>query len=319
MIAVDVGGTSIKALALCGDGRIRARTVVATPRGGDAALAALCAVVAAMVDELARTGSAVSRVGIAAPGLIDPDRAFVAYAANLGWRDLDVGTRLGEQFGTPVFLDNDARAGALAEHVLAADGVRESLAFVPIGTGVSAAYYSGGAPVRGASGAIGEFGHLRAVPDGEPCACGAAGCVEVYTSAANILARYRRAGGEASSAADVVASRERDELAARVWNEGISALAVGLGALVALLDPSRIVIGGGLSLAGEALLEPARRGLADEIPWRTAPPLVASTLGAHSVLVGASLLGDEAGTAGRRARAATLARDLAAPAAGRAP
>lgn len=311
VVAVDVGGTSLKALALSDEGRVRARAVVATPRGGTEVLTALRSVVAAMVEELADAGVVTSRIGVASPGLIDADRAFVGYAANLGWRDLELGAQLREEFGVPVFVDNDARAGALAEYVRAPADLRDGLAFVPIGTGASAAYYSAGTLLRGASRAIGEFGHLRAVPRGERCTCGAAGCVEVYTSAAGLLTRYRRAGGRVSSTVELVATLDQDELAARIWDEGIDSLVIGLGALVSLLDPTCIVIGGGLSLAGEALLEPARRGLAVELPWRPSPPLFASTLGADSVLVGASLLGDGGGIADRRSRVDALARDLA--------
>ena len=310
VVAVDVGGTTLKALALTGHGEVVAESVVATPSGGDGVRSALRDLVAVMVGELETHGATPRRIGIATPGVVDPEQGVVAYASNLGWRDLPLAADLRAEFGVAVHVEHDAKAGALAEHAARTDGTGADLAFVPIGTGVSAAYFAGDDLLRGTTGAIGEFGHVRAVPGGDLCACGARGCVEAYTSATNLVVRYRRAGGRADDAADVVARIGRDPIAARVWREALDALAVGLGGLVMLLDPSRIVIGGGLSLAGPTLLDPLRERLDAEVPWRAMPPVSASGFGARSVLVGAALLGDDRPAADRWELVQTLAAAL---------
>jgi glucokinase len=298
-VAVDIGGTSIKAIALDRSGRVHRRIDVATPLARAGVFDLLGGVIEELQGALAVNGSRLARLGVASPGLVDAGAGVVRFASNLDWRDLELGRRLVERFGVETAVENDARAGALAEHAWAGGagtgtgpGGRGAgdLAFIPVGTGVSAAFYVGGDLARGASDAAGEFGHLRAVAGGEACTCGNRGCVEVYTSAANILARYRRAGGQLASTPEIVDVIDTDPLARRVWDEAVDALALGLAALVTLLDPSRIVIGGGLSLAGATLLEPLRRRFAQEISWRALPPIHASALGSHSTLVGAALL-----------------------------
>lgn len=305
-VAVDVGGTSIKALAADAAGGIVDVRRIPTARDGGRSLVQLERIIA---DLAGAVGGPAARVGVAVPGLVAD--GVVALAANLGWRDLALADRLTERAGVTVRVENDARAGALAERMWAwPDG--GDLAFVPIGTGVAASHTAFGRAVQGATGSAGEFGHLRAVDGGEPCTCGNVGCVEAYASAAKILTRYHARGGTASTVPELITRRADDPLAAQVWDDAVAALGAGLLSLITLLDPSRIVIGGGLSLAGDDLLVPLRTTVAAALAWRTPPPIVASALGARSALVGAALLatGDDDATAHRRARG--LATQLAA-------
>ena len=286
-VAVDVGGTSIKALAIDENGSILKQARIATSTDSMHSLAQLDAVIASLTAALSDSAP-LSRVGVAVPGLVDTGRGVVQLATNLGWRDLALRDRLEQKFGVAVSVDNDARVGARAERawVWPEDG---DLAFVPIGTGVSASYTAFGRAIEGSTGSAGEFGHLRAVAGGELCTCGNTGCVEAYASAASILARYRTRGGAVSTVQDIIAACGHDLVAAGVWSDAIAALTAGLVALVTLLDPPRVVIGGGLSLAGDALLDPLRESVAQALPWRAAPLIVASSLGPHSSLVGAAL------------------------------
>jgi glucokinase len=200
--------------------------------------------------------------------------------------------------GVPAVLGHDVRAGALAEARLGAGRGVGRVWFVPVGTGVAAAYVRDGRTDPGAHGASGEIGHVVVRPGGPPCACGLRGCVETLASAAAVARRYRERTGEELDAAGVVARVTAGEQAAReVWTEAVDALADGLRIGVTLHDPDMIVIGGGLARAGAALLDPLAAALRDRLTFQTMPALVPAALG------------DEAGCLG----AALLARDLAAP------
>lgn len=313
-IAVDVGGTTIKGAAFTDSGVMIARHTEAT-FGHGGALESVQRVVRAINASVQRVGRTATGIGVASPGLVDAERGRIVYAANLGWEDLDVVRLLADEFALPVHIDHDARAGAMgerADHMLEADAYRDFI-FVPIGTGVAAAVVAGGHVVRGATGGAGEFGHMPIVPGGELCGCGQHGCIEAYASASSVHRRYLARGGlTAADTPHLVASLSDDPVAAAVWGDLIEALALGLSSLAAVLDPARIVIGGGLSRAGAALMEPLRASVDAKLGWRPAPAIVRSTLGSHSGLIGAAIIADPHPVSPAFATAA--AAELSAPA-----
>lgn len=282
VVGVDVGGTSVKgARVSVRSGAIEATAVRPTPSGS------ADEVVDAIVDvvrELATDG--VCAVGVVVPGAVDD--GVVRYAANLPLRDVALRARLRAQLGLPVEVGHDVAAAAEAE--AAALGASDVL-FVGLGTGVAAAYVRDGRADRGATGQAGELGHVVAVPGGEPCKCGNRGCVEIYASAASIARRYREMSGIAVEDASHVASLvDTDQLAATVWQEAVDALATGLAAVVMLLDPALVLLGGGLAGAGERLVAPVRTALTERLTWRTPPPLRLGALGAAAGQHGAARL-----------------------------
>jgi glucokinase len=211
------------------------------------------------------------------------------YAANVGWRDVPLRELLTRDLGLPVAVDHDVRAAGHAERVLGrARGVADCLVVV-IGTGIAGVVVSGGAPVRGATDLAGEIGHVPVYPDGDPCACGQRGCTETYASAAAIARRYLARSGRRLTAAEVVAARESDPAAAQVWAEATEALGLALTTYTMLLDPSLVVLAGGLSAAGAALREPVRDALAARLAWRPAPPVELSRLAGRAGQYGAAL------------------------------
>lgn len=295
-IAVDVGGTTVKGAAFSEDGSVIAHGTVATFAADRDALGSVRAVVARLASHIEARGVRATGIGVASPGLVDAVRGRVVYAANLGWTDLDLVPALVDDFGLPVRLEHDARAGAIAERAAHTDeaGVYREFIFVPIGTGVAAAVVTSGGLVHGATGGAGEFGHMPVGPGRELCGCGQRGCIEAYASASSVLRRYRAQGGTgATTTPELVRSLADDPVAASVWNDLIDALAVGLSSLSAVLDPARIVIGGGLSRAGAPLIEPLRAAIDARLGWRPTPLLVQSALGSHSGLIGAGLLADD--------------------------
>lgn len=286
VIAIDVGGSTLKGAAFAQDGSILARHTMPTfAVRGDAA-DGVRALLRTLLDE---GGCQARGVGVACPGMVDSRNGVVRQAVNLGWTHWPLTASLREEFGLPVALEHDARAAALGER--AASG-HEDFAFVPIGTGVSAAIVSDGRLLPGATGAAGEFGHVPVVPDGRACACGQRGCVEAYASGTSILARYRELGGDLGSVAEIAAaSAASDELARRVWEDAIDALAAGIAGLVATVDPAAIVVGGGVARAGALLLDPLAEWLKARLTWRDAPELIPSALGPSAGLIGAGILG----------------------------
>jgi glucokinase len=283
VVGVDVGGTRIKGVRFSLSGDVLARSDVATPAGPGIAEA-----VASIAAGL-RDGDTVA-VGVVLPGIVDRASGVVRWSANLGWRDVPLRERLAVELGLPVVIEHDVTAAAIAEY----DATGNDLLFVSLGTGIGAASIVDGEVLQGASGLAGELGHVLVRSDGEACPCGQVGCLEAYASAAAVARRYVAFGGPAqSSAADVVAARD-DPLAALVWSDAVDALGTGLAAATLLLDPARIVLGGGLTAAGADLLDPVTQALAARLRWRPAPPLSISTLGLDAGVRGAALLAREA-------------------------
>jgi glucokinase len=304
VVAVDVGGTTLKGALVGADAEVLARLDAHTPAGAGGA-----AVTAAVVDlarrlATAQPGVVVRGVAAVTPGQVDG--GVVRYAANLGWRDVPLAGELSRALGVPAAVDNDVWAAALAESVLGGRG--SDCFFVALGTGIGGAHVRDGVVRGGATGAAGEVGHIPVYPDGALCGCGQVGCLEMYASAAGVLRRYRAAASAAdpagtgaggiSGAEAVVARLGRDPAADRVWAEAVEALALALATCTLLLDPGVVVLGGGLAGAGAALLDPLAARLAARLAWRSAPPLELSVLGNDAGWRGASLRAWAAADAG---------------------
>jgi glucokinase len=293
VIAVDVGGTTIKGAVVDANGRFLYEIARATPaaRGPDAVIGELQEIVTELATARSGPLASVRSVAVVVPGVVDPAAGVAEFSANLGFRGLPVRDLVQARVGLPTLLEHDVRAAGMAERTVGiACGVDDHLLAV-IGTGIASVLYAGGQPVRGAGGVAGELGHIPVWPGGEPCPCGHRGCLERYASASSIARRYVEFGGKAgASAHDVAARRTSDPAAARAWQEATEALAIAFVTCVMLLDPEMIVLAGGLSAAGDALLAPVQAELAARVRWRKPPPVRLSTLGGRAGLVGAAVL-----------------------------
>ncbi|MDI3421655.1 ROK family protein [Streptomyces luteolus] len=299
VIALDVGGTGMKGALL--DRRMRPLFTLRRPthraHGPDAVVGHMAAVLGSLAERAAAMGSTVLRAGVAVPGIVDENQARAVYSATIGWRDLPLGAVLEQRTGIPVTLGHDVRAGGNAERVLgAARGARDVL-FVAIGTGVSAAVISDGRPVRG-GGFVGELGHLVSDPDGAVCGCGVRGCVETVATAAAIATAFTVRSGRPVEGADEVAAlvAQGDPHALSVWNRAVDTLATAFATVSTLLAPELIVVGGGLAEAGDLLLDPIRKRLADRLTFQRRPLLVRAELGDQAGCLGAGLLAWDAVT-----------------------
>lgn len=299
VIAIDVGGTSIKsALVTVTDleGPPAVLSVSRHPtgadRGSDAVVDTIMEIAAGHAAEADASDLVVRAAGIATPGVIDEDAGIAVWAANIGFRSVPLRDLAEKALGMPVALGHDVRAGALAEATLGAGRGVGRVWFVAIGTGIAAAYVRDGRTDAGAHGGSGEIGHVVVRPDGPECACGQRGCVEAYASAASVARRYRERLGSPTdpTAAGIVARLATDPVARKVWAEAVDALADGLRIGITLHDPDVIVIGGGLAEAGAALFDPLTAALRGRLTFQTMPTLVPATLGDQAGCLGAALL-----------------------------
>ncbi|MEU3629414.1 ROK family protein, partial [Streptomyces fradiae] len=257
VIALDVGGTGMKAALVGADGALlhEARRATGRERGPDAVVASILGFAAdllALGEE--RYGTRAEAAGVAVPGIVDPDGGIAVYAANLGWRDVPLRALLGERLGgLPVALGHDVRTGGLAEGRVGAGRGADRFLFVPLGTGIAGAIGIDGAIEAGAHGCAGEIGHIVVRPGGPACGCGQYGCLETLASASAVTRAWAEAGGDPDAdAADCAKAVESgDPRALRVWRDAVDALADGLVTALTLLDPRTLIIGGGLAEAGE--------------------------------------------------------------------
>jgi glucokinase len=287
VLAIDVGGTTLKGELVDGDGTVLAERAAPTPRG-TAARDAVVALGRALLADA--DGHPVAAAGVVVPGVVDPAAGVATYSANIGWRDLELVDALGSAWSLAVSIGNDVVAGGIAEHRTGAGHGVADLLFVPIGTGIAAALLSGGRLVPGGGGTCVEIGHV-AVRTGPRCGCGGDGCLEAWASAGAVARRYAElAGGPAVGAHEVAARVGRDPVADLVWGDAVDALAVGLSTAALLLAPELVVIGGGLAGAGDRLLDPLRLALAARARVVAAPTLTTAAHGSRAGVIGAAML-----------------------------
>lgn len=299
-IGIDIGGTEFKAVLGTPDGLIGEPLRKRSSGVQDAhrTIAEITDLVSVLTGMAAEAGVSVHRLGLAVPGHVDPATGCSNYSANLGWADVPIGATLEAALGLPVHVEHDVYAGALAEFTLGAGQGVSSGAFVPVGTGIAAAIFMEGRFWRGASGFVGEIGHIRCHSDDTPCSCGRNGCVELFASARGLAQNYARlAGTDDSNPENTVEAKEiaaralhGDQIAVEAWDICVSCLARTLAALTLTTDVDMIVVGGGLSESGAQLLEPLATAVSKELaPLRAAPEIRRATLGQLAGAHGAAL------------------------------
>jgi predicted NBD/HSP70 family sugar kinase len=207
----------------------------------------------------------VAGVGLGVPGHLDLSAGRVLYAANLGWRDVELRDRLSEAVGLPVLMDRNTNSAMLAEQWWGPAFPTGPALFVTLGSGIGVAIRVNGLFLRGAGGAAGEFGHLVIDKRGPECACGQRGCLEAMASGRAVQRRYNQLSDESPDAGNISelirAARADDPAARRALAEAADHLADGLATLVNLLNPSTVVLGGELMAAEAELLPVIRDGI----------------------------------------------------------
>lgn len=290
-VGVDVGGTKVAAVLVDEAGVVVRRSRKDTESGTYAGLVDGIASAATEVCE----GLAVAGVGLAIAGNVAADGSHVLFSPHLPLAGEPLARDLREALGVPVHIDNDANAAAWAEHEGGAGRDSTEMLFVALGTGLGAGLVLKNELYRGHQGFAGEAGHITMVIDGRACPCGARGCWERYASGTALVAHYLERGGDPEVGGPGItrAAAAGDLLAVGALADVGEWLGRGLASLVAVLDPQVIVVGGGVSEAGELLLDPARRQLAASVTGagvRPLPAIVAAQMGNDAGVIGAAML-----------------------------
>ncbi|MEA2608569.1 MAG: glucokinase [Chloroflexota bacterium] len=274
VLGLDIGGTKLAAGVVAGDGQVLSMRVAGSHRneGPGAMIARLVDLGRAAVSESGVDWSRIRAVGIACGGPLDPDAGIIQSALHLpGWDNVPIVRMVAEALDRPAVVDNDATACALAEWRFGAGRSRgaDHLVYLTISTGVGGGLILDGRVYRGAALNAGELGHLTVEYRGRLCGCGRRGCLEAYVSGTNIALRAREAlaTGEPSSlgslsevwAEDVAAAAlEGDPVAVRVWDETTAMLGSAVTSILDIFNPQVVVLGGGVTRAGDQLLRPVR-------------------------------------------------------------
>lgn len=309
MVGVDIGGTNVVLAAADLRGHVLAERTIPTQaaEGSDAVLHRIAREVEHLVAAVPGRPD-LSAIGMGVPGLVDSKRGLSRVSPNLGWRDVDVAGYFRQRFGVPTWIDNDVRVATLGEQVFGAGrGVRTFLCLT-IGTGIGAGIVLDGRLYVGMTESAGEIGHLTVEKDGLPCGCGNRGCLEMYASGRAIArrAQERLREGVRSTIYDLVGGNMNavtakhvaeafvggDALAREIFTEAAEYLAIGLAGAIHLFNPERIIVGGGVSLAGEPFLDLVRRAVRRrvwELPLHVLS-IVRAELGDRSGVMGAVAL-----------------------------
>ncbi|AER21380.1 TPA: ROK family glucokinase [Streptococcus suis] len=312
IIGIDLGGTSVKLAILTTEGEIQEKLSIKTNILDDGSH-----IVPDIIDSIKQrfethglTKDDFLGIGMGSPGVVDSEAGTVIGAYNLNWKTLQL---VKEQFesalGLPFFIDNDANVAALGEQWVGAGNNNPNVVFMTLGTGVGGGVIAAGNLIRGVKGAGGELGHITVDFD-EPfaCTCGKKGCLETVASATGIVNLSRRyadqyAGdaklkqmiddGQDVTAKDVFdLAKEGDDLALIVYRHFSEYLGVACANIAAVLNPAYIVLGGGVSAAGEFLLDGVRKVFAENsFPQiKESTQIVLATRGNDAGVLGAASL-----------------------------
>lgn len=300
---IDVGGTKCLGVVIDDDARVMAEHLLPTPKGPEAILDTITALVGGF--------GPIDSLGVGLPGLVTREGVLRAAPNLVDIANFRVGPLLSDRLGMTVHVDNDGTCAAVAEWQVGAARDARDMVMVTLGTGIGGGIVTGGSPVRGRNGFAGEFGHMVIDPVGPPCPCGRRGCWERYASGAGLgrLAREAAVGGRlgrvvehAGGDAEAVrgehvqaAAREGDTEALAVIEDFGRWVALGLVNLTNALDPEVFVLGGGLAVSADLYLGPIQKWFTELLyapELRPHPALAFARLGAVAGAVGAAILAD---------------------------
>jgi glucokinase len=276
LAGVDVGGTKIAVLVADLAGKVLGQLTAPTPLDSpDSTLYAIADAIRRCALDADLEVRDLAAVGVGVPGRVDTRTGLVQQAVNLGWQEMPAGARLFTLLGVPCLLENDVRLAAVGlTRAARADGSQPghatSMAYLSVGTGIAAGLIINGALYRGAHGMAGEIGHAILDPNGPRCVCGARGCLEAVAAGpavARLAQEAIEAGAHTSlqgaiTAEDVYGAAARsDPVALSITNRVALYLAQAIQQLIMLYDVERVVLGGGVSRAGAAFLNPILEAL----------------------------------------------------------
>ena len=309
-IGIDVGGTNVKIALVDDKGKIIYSNSVPTraEMGYEYTVNNIKQAIYDLMKETKLATKDIEGIGFGFPGQVDYKAGIVRNAPNIpGWVEVPIAKLIEDEFKIPTRVDNDVRCAALGELNYGAGKGCENLICITVGTGSGSGLIINGNLVRGASNAAGEIGHIKLeIHDGPICGCGDTGCLEAFASGPSIVAmaedyirggkstkfREMASGGEISPYIVCEAAKAGDPVAKRIFTIMGEYIGIGLASVVNLLNPEKIIIGGGVADAGDLLLDPLRKTLkkrAMKIAG-SAVEVVPAQLGNTAGVIGASLL-----------------------------
>lgn len=296
-IAVDIGGTKLRAASYPSNSNEPIKELkIPTTREGESVFER----VVTLINSIIPNGS-VEAIGVALPGPVDPYKGIIYAAPNIQeWKDFPIADKLADQFHLPVYVDNDANLAGLAEWQFGAGIGYQHVLYLTISTGIGGGMITNGQILHGQRGLAAEVGHMMIDPDGPACGCGGVGHVESYANGPSIV-RYVKEqialGIKTSLASSTELSAkqiakeavEGDELSRSAFVRAGKYLGMAIANYLVLYDPSIIILGGGVTQAGDLLIEPLKRSLKERVLH---PRYL------EGLVITKAALGDEAGLLG---------------------
>lgn len=310
-IGIDLGGIGIKVGLVDEKGTIlwKEKCPTGVERGYEAVIRDMAQLSIKAVEASGHTMDEVHSIGIGIPGIVDPKTGIIPFCTNLKWHQVPIIAEMHKYIDKPIYVDNDATVAALAESVSGVSAGLQNSVFVTLGTGVGGGIIINGKVFSGTHGVASEIGHMITVAGGEMCTCGNRGCWERYASATALIregrrlvkahpetALFKHVGGDPENitAKDVIdLAKAGDPDCAKLFDDYVTHLCVGLSNLINLYDPELIALGGGVSAAGDFLLDAVNRKLPEMVFYKDMPyaKVALAQLQNDAGIIGAAMLG----------------------------
>lgn len=310
-IGIDVGGTNVKIALVDGEGKIIYSNSVPTyaQMGYEYTVNNIKQAIRDLMKETNTDAKEIEGIGFDFPGQVDYKTGVVKLAPNIpGWVNVPIAQMIEEEFNIPTRIDNDVRCAALGELKFGAGKGCENFVCITVGTGIGSGLVINGQLVRGAANAAGEIGHIKLQMNGGPiCGCGDTGCLEAFASGPSIVAmaqEYLKGGkstkfremagadGEITPYIVAKAAEAGDPVAKRIFEIVGTYIGMGLVSVINLLNPEKVIIGGGVAAAGDLLLAPIRKTIKERamVVAGNSVEIVPAELGNSAGVIGASML-----------------------------
>lgn len=310
-IGIDVGGTNVKIALVDGEGKIIYSNSVPTyaQMGYEYTVNNIKQAIRDLMKETNTDAKEIEGIGFDFPGQVDYKTGVVKLAPNIpGWVNVPIAQMIEAEFNIPTRIDNDVRCAALGELKFGAGKGCENFVCITVGTGIGSGLVINGQLVRGAANAAGEIGHIKLQMNGGPiCGCGDTGCLEAFASGPSIVAmaqEYLKGGkstkfremagadGEITPYIVAKAAEAGDPVAKRIFEIVGTYIGMGLVSVINLLNPEKVIIGGGVAAAGDLLLDPIRKTIKERamVVAGNSVEIVPAELGNSAGVIGASML-----------------------------
>lgn len=271
LIGIDIGGTTVKIGLIKTNGDIYEKWEIPTntSNAGKAIVDDIWKSISGKLETWHLEQVSIIGIGVGAPGFINIDTGFVYEAVNIGWKNFDLAKQLKQKSGLPVFIENDANIAVLGENWTGAGNQAKNLIAITLGTGVGGGIIANGKIVNGQNGMAGELGHIVVEENGYQCNCGNRGCLETLVSATGIvrqakdkiakfpesaLAKRCQVNGSLTSKDIFELAQKGDSISKKIVQDIAEILGKTIANLGVIINPSKVLIGGGVSAAGDQLI-----------------------------------------------------------------